>query len=60
MHVHFEEGGYEKVPGRQVGLGEIVTIAPAAALGNAVFHATGVRMRELPLRPDRVLKELRA
>jgi xanthine dehydrogenase YagR molybdenum-binding subunit len=60
MHVHFEESGYDRVPGRQVGLGEIVTIAPAAALGNAVFHATGVRMRELPLRPDRVLKELRA
>jgi len=60
MHVHFEEGGYDRVPGRQVGLGEIVTIAPAAALGNAVYHATGVRMRELPLRPDRVLKELRA
>ncbi len=59
MHVHFEERGYERVPGRAVGLGEIVTIAPAAALGNAVFHATGVRMRELPLRPDRVLKELR-
>jgi xanthine dehydrogenase YagR molybdenum-binding subunit len=60
MHVHFEERGYDRVPGRQVGLGEIVTIAPAAALGNAIFHATGVRMRELPLRPDRVLKELRA
>ncbi|HET6585214.1 MAG TPA: molybdopterin-dependent oxidoreductase [Nannocystaceae bacterium] len=60
MHVHFEEGGYDRVPGRQVGLGELVTIAPAAALGNAIFHATGKRMRTLPLRPDRVLKELQA
>jgi xanthine dehydrogenase YagR molybdenum-binding subunit len=60
IHVHFEESGYDRVPGRQVGIGEIVTIAPAPALGNAIYHATGVRMRELPLRPDRVLKELRA
>ncbi|MCH9681710.1 MAG: molybdopterin-dependent oxidoreductase [Deltaproteobacteria bacterium] len=56
IHIHFEESGYEKVRGRSVGLGEIVTLAPAAAIANAVFDATGWRPHELPLRPDRVMK----
>jgi xanthine dehydrogenase YagR molybdenum-binding subunit len=60
IHIHFDETGYEKIRGRSVGLGELVTLAPAAAIGNAVFHATGWRPRELPLRPDRVLQGVRA
>jgi xanthine dehydrogenase YagR molybdenum-binding subunit len=40
------------------GIGEIGIVGTAAAVGNAVFHATGVRFRELPLRPDRVLAAL--
>ncbi len=55
IHVHFAEAGYEKVPGRQVGLAELTTVAVPATTGNAVFHATGWRPHELPLRPDRVL-----
>ncbi|MEZ4451674.1 MAG: molybdopterin-dependent oxidoreductase [Nannocystaceae bacterium] len=60
IDVHFNEDGYERVVGRSVGLGELATLAPAAAIGNAVFHATGWHPRELPLRPDRVLKGVRA
>jgi len=60
IHIHFDETGYEKIRGRSVGLGELVTLAPAAAIGNAVFHATGWRPHELPLRPDRVLQGVRA
>ncbi|MEU6918544.1 xanthine dehydrogenase family protein molybdopterin-binding subunit [Streptomyces olindensis] len=37
------------------GIGEIGIVGTAAAIGNAVHHATGVRFRELPLTPDRVL-----
>ncbi|MER5442984.1 xanthine dehydrogenase family protein molybdopterin-binding subunit [Streptomyces sp. NPDC002790] len=37
------------------GIGEIGIVGTAAAIGNAVHHATGVRLRELPLTPDRVL-----
>ncbi|MFC8433392.1 xanthine dehydrogenase family protein molybdopterin-binding subunit [Streptomyces sp. NPDC057253] len=37
------------------GIGEIGTVGAAAAVANAVWHATGVRHRDLPLRPDRVL-----
>ncbi|MFF3846681.1 xanthine dehydrogenase family protein molybdopterin-binding subunit [Streptomyces sp. NPDC002328] len=40
------------------GIGEIGIVGTAAAIGNAVHHATGVRLRELPLTPDRVLTEL--
>ncbi|WP_458248991.1 xanthine dehydrogenase family protein molybdopterin-binding subunit [Streptomyces sp. MAI_2237] len=38
------------------GIGEIGIVGTAAAIGNAVHHATGVRLRELPLTPDRVLR----
>ncbi|GAA3490989.1 xanthine dehydrogenase family protein molybdopterin-binding subunit [Streptomyces cremeus] len=37
------------------GIGEIGIVGTAAAIGNAVHHATGIRFRELPLTPDRVL-----
>jgi xanthine dehydrogenase YagR molybdenum-binding subunit len=40
------------------GIGEIGIVGAAAAVANAVFHATGVRFRDLPLRPDRVLAAL--
>ncbi|MER6186155.1 xanthine dehydrogenase family protein molybdopterin-binding subunit [Streptomyces sp. NPDC001652] len=40
------------------GIGEIGIVGTAAAIGNAVHHATGVRYRELPLTPDRVLAGL--
>ncbi len=42
------------------GIGEIGIVGTAAAIGNAVHHATGVRFRELPLTPDRVLPALLA
>jgi xanthine dehydrogenase YagR molybdenum-binding subunit len=60
LHIHFHERGYDKVREGSVGLGEIVTLAPPAALGNAVFNATGWRPRDLPIRPDRVLQGVRA
>lgn len=41
------------------GIGEIGIVGAAAAIGNAVHHATGVRLRTLPLTPDRLLSALR-
>ena len=40
------------------GLGEPPIIPTAAAIGNAFAHATGVRMREAPYTPRRVLEAL--
>jgi len=39
---------------RPVGVGEASTAPVAAALGNAVFDATGMRLREVPFTPQRV------
>lgn len=41
-----------------VGLGESPIIPTAAAIGNAVYHATGARLLEIPMTPARVLKAL--
>ncbi len=40
------------------GLGEPATIPTAAAIANAVFHATGVRMTDSPMTPARVVMAL--
>ncbi|MFF8916453.1 xanthine dehydrogenase family protein molybdopterin-binding subunit [Streptomyces sp. NPDC015032] len=48
----------DPVPGDPVGMkgiGEIGVVGVAAAIANAVWHATGERHRGLPIRPDRVL-----
>lgn len=37
------------------GLGELPTVGVAAAVANAVFHATGKRVRDLPIRVEDVL-----
>ena len=36
------------------GAGETAITIVAAALGNAIFDATGARLREVPLTPERV------
>jgi xanthine dehydrogenase YagR molybdenum-binding subunit len=37
------------------GLGEIGVVGTAAAIANAVFHATGKRVRDLPITLDKLL-----
>ena len=37
------------------GLGEIGTVGTAAAIGNAIFHATGKRVRDLPITVDKII-----
>ncbi|MCR8557457.1 xanthine dehydrogenase family protein molybdopterin-binding subunit [Mucilaginibacter sp. BJC16-A38] len=37
------------------GMGEIATVGVAAAVANAVYNATGKRVRDLPITPDKLL-----
>jgi CO/xanthine dehydrogenase Mo-binding subunit len=42
-----------------LGAGEGATIPPAAAIANAIYDAVGVRLREGPFTPNRVLAEMK-
>jgi xanthine dehydrogenase YagR molybdenum-binding subunit len=37
------------------GIGELGNVGTAAAVANAVYHATGVRVRDLPIRIENLL-----
>ena len=38
------------------GLGELANVGTAAAVANAVYHATGIRIRKLPIRIEHILE----
>jgi xanthine dehydrogenase YagR molybdenum-binding subunit len=37
------------------GIGEIATVGVAAAVANAIYHATGKRVRDLPITPEKLI-----
>lgn len=37
------------------GIGEVSMIGFPAAVANVVFHVTGKRVRELPIKPDKLV-----
>lgn len=48
-------------PGHPIGsrgVGEVSIVPPLAAVANAIYRATGVRMTELPMSPPRLLKAI--
>ena len=49
-----------RTEGPAMGAGETTVTVIAAALGNAIFDATGVRLREIPFTADRVRRALAA
>jgi xanthine dehydrogenase YagR molybdenum-binding subunit len=59
LDVHFDEAGFEHVPGGSVGIGEVSTVPTSPAIANAVHNAIGVRPTEIPIRPDRILAALK-
>ena len=40
------------------GIGEVGIVGTAAAIANAIYHAIGIRIRDLPITPDKVLLSL--
>jgi xanthine dehydrogenase YagR molybdenum-binding subunit len=59
IDVHFDEGGFGHVLGGSVGIGEVATVPTSPAIANAVCNATGIRLTELPIRPDRLIAALK-
>jgi xanthine dehydrogenase YagR molybdenum-binding subunit len=53
--VWIDEDDRDVSPMGAKGIGEIGIVGTAAAVANAVWHATGVRVRDLPIRLDRLL-----
>lgn len=56
--VWIEEVDTELAPMGGKGIGEIGVVGSSAAIGNAVYNATGVRVRDLPITLDKVLPHL--
>ncbi len=55
---HYVEGHYADGPYRSKGVGEPSVAPPPAAIANAVYNATGKRVRKLPLNSENVLATL--
>ncbi len=41
------------------GAGEMAWVPPMAAIANAIYNATGVRIKTLPLSPETILRALK-
>ena len=49
---------YPKHPYGVRGVGEMPIVPPPAAIANAIYRATGVRMDRLPMTPTRILQKM--
>lgn len=58
MDVFLVEEAHPQGPYGAKGLGEMAVAPTAPAIANAVFNACGVRIKDLPLKPAKVLKAL--
>jgi len=53
------ENPHKEGPYGAKGLGETVVLPTAAAIGNALYDAIGVRIKDLPITPDKILRALK-
>ena len=58
IKVEFESSYEETGPFGAKSIGEIVINTPAPAIADAVYNATGLRFRTLPITAEQVLMEL--
>jgi CO/xanthine dehydrogenase Mo-binding subunit len=60
IQVAFVDNPYSHGPRGAKGVGELPMDTPAPAVVAAIAHATGVRVDEIPVTPERLLRALRA
>ena len=53
--IFVERAGPDVNPAGVKGIGELPMVGAAAAVANAVWHATGIRVRDLPITPEKIL-----
>jgi len=57
--IYYFENARENGPFGAAGVGELPLTSPHVAIVNAIYQATGVRIRHLPARPEKVLDGLK-
>jgi xanthine dehydrogenase YagR molybdenum-binding subunit len=57
IEIHFVDRPDPHTPLGAKGIGELGIVGAAAAIANAVYHATGKRIRDLPITPDKLLTD---
>jgi len=58
IRVFFEEIPYDRGPAGAKGIGELPLDGTAPAIANAVAHATGVDIRQIPITPEKLIDML--
>ena len=53
------KAGFDHVLGGSVGIGEVATVPTSPAIANAIRNAIGIRLTEIPIRPDRLIAALK-
>ncbi len=59
LKVFLVEKSHPQGPYGAKGMGEIAATPTAPAIANAVYNACGVRIRDLPIKPDKILEGLK-
>jgi CO/xanthine dehydrogenase Mo-binding subunit len=60
IRVYFEEHPYPYGPAGAKGIGELPMDGVAPAIGNAIEHATGVSIHQIPVTPEVLMQALEA
>ncbi len=58
LHVEIESSNELTGPYGAKSVGEVVINTPAPAIAHAIFRATGVWHRELPITPEKILMSM--